>query len=106
MSESTVDEERRVYETQWHLDKRLNIGHILMTLTITVAMFNYAGNMDKRIQSNADSIVHHKEMVNIKQDTYSKSLDKLDIKMDKLDEKIDRVLYSIDVTHSTQDGSP
>ena len=33
----------------WHLDKTLNISHILTTLVIAGSLFAYAGGMDKRV---------------------------------------------------------
>lgn len=94
------NEERRIYESEWHLDKRLNVGHLLMTLSIAVGAFMWASSVDVRVQSNTDAIIHHKELVASKQVGTTRALDKLDIKMDKMDEKIDRVLYSIDITHT------
>lgn len=38
-------EERRT----WHLDKRLNVGHILTTITLAVGIFVWANKMDNRI---------------------------------------------------------
>lgn len=33
----------------WHLDKTLNISHLLTTLVIAGSLFAYAGGMDKRV---------------------------------------------------------
>lgn len=32
----------------WHLDKTLNITHLLTTLVIAGSLFSYANNMDRR----------------------------------------------------------
>lgn len=34
---------------QWHLDKTLNISHLLTTLVIAASIFAYASGMDKRV---------------------------------------------------------
>lgn len=33
----------------WHLDKRLNVGHILTTLSIVLGAFVWGSTMEKRI---------------------------------------------------------
>jgi len=43
-----VQERRRDYEN-WHLDKRVNIGHLLTTLIIGGGVFVWAMNMDGRV---------------------------------------------------------
>lgn len=33
----------------WHLDKRVNLGHLLTTLSLAVAIFVWASAMDRRV---------------------------------------------------------
>lgn len=33
----------------WHLDKTLNVSHIITTLAIAGTLFGYASSMDKRV---------------------------------------------------------
>ena len=33
----------------WHLDKTLNVSHLLTTLVIAGSLFAYANNMDRRV---------------------------------------------------------
>ena len=40
-----VEPDRR----HWHLDKTLNVSHLLTTLVIAGSLFAYANNMDKRV---------------------------------------------------------
>ena len=40
-----VEPDRR----HWHLDKTLNISHLLTTLVIAGSLFAYANNMDRRV---------------------------------------------------------
>ena len=42
------EERRRDYEN-WHLDKRVNVGHLLTTLVIAGGLFIWAMNTDSRI---------------------------------------------------------
>ena len=43
-----TDSDRRDMR-RWHLDKRLNVGHLLTTLTIAGALFFWASKVDTRI---------------------------------------------------------
>lgn len=40
-----VEPDRR----NWHLDKTLNVSHLLTTLVIAGSLFAYANNMDRRV---------------------------------------------------------
>lgn len=40
-----VEQDRR----HWHLDKTLNVSHLLTTLVISGSLFAYANNMDRRV---------------------------------------------------------
>lgn len=40
-----VEQDRR----HWHLDKTLNVSHLLTTAIIAGSLFAYANNMDKRV---------------------------------------------------------
>ena len=42
---SSVEPDRR----HWHLDKTLNVSHLLTTLVIAGSLFAYANNMDRRV---------------------------------------------------------
>ena len=34
---------------RWHLDKRLNIGHLLTTLVLAMALIGWGNTMDRRV---------------------------------------------------------
>ena len=36
-------------EGQWHLDKKVNVTHMLGTAAIVVSLLSWAGAMDKRV---------------------------------------------------------
>ena len=40
-----VEQDRR----HWHLDKTLNVSHLLTTVVIAGSLFAYANNMDRRV---------------------------------------------------------
>lgn len=41
----TLEPDRR----HWHLDKTLNVSHLLTTVVIAGSLFAYANNMDRRV---------------------------------------------------------
>lgn len=53
MSENDMDTVRPAYEPDnrrhWHLDKTLNVSHLLTTVVIAGSLFAYANNMDRRV---------------------------------------------------------
>lgn len=76
--EDDVDNRRK-----WHVDKRINIGHLLTTATLAIGVFVWANKMDSRItvlevQQTNQSIIS----VEIKQ-----QLKYMDTKLDRLIER-------------------
>lgn len=41
-------DDRRQRDVRWHLDKRVNVGHMLTTLALAVALFTWASGMERR----------------------------------------------------------
>lgn len=48
-NEHDSEENDRRDQRRWHLDKRLNVGHLLTTLSIATAVFVWAGKIDTRV---------------------------------------------------------
>jgi len=68
------------HDSHWHLDKRLNVGHILTTLTIVIAFFLWANTIDRRITT-----VEVRQATNLATSVEIKSqLILLNAKLDKL----------------------
>ena len=80
---------------RWHLDKRLNIGHILTTAAMVASVFWWGSGVETRIQTNKGNITHNKEIFTIKQQHIKKTVDVIDGKVDKMDTKIDKLLDNI-----------
>lgn len=34
----------------WHVDKKVSLGHIIMTVSVVTGLFVWGGDIDKRIQ--------------------------------------------------------
>ena len=50
----------------WHLDKTLNVSHLLTTLVIAGSLFAYANNMDRRV-----AILEDKMQVQVQENSRS-----------------------------------
>lgn len=42
----------------WHLERSVSLGHIITTLTIAIAAFGWANQLDKRVSENTLTIAH------------------------------------------------
>lgn len=82
-------------DNHWHLDKRLNIGHLSMTFTLAAGLFIWASGIEQRIMVNTNSITHTKELIRIEQRYIKQTVGDIDGKVDKLDGKMDKVLERI-----------
>lgn len=63
LSPNTYDEGA----THWHLDKRINVSHLIATLLLAISVFAWANGVDKRI-SVIESQHHQFEKENERQD--------------------------------------
>lgn len=43
-------------QEQWHLKKEVNITHLFATVTLLISAFVYSSSLDKRIQTNEQTI--------------------------------------------------
>ena len=63
-----VEPDRR----HWHLDKTLNVSHLLTTLVIAGSLFAYANNMDRRVaileeKMQAQAVQNQKSAADVKE---------------------------------------
>jgi hypothetical protein len=68
-------------ESRWHLDKRLNVGHILTTIVVASGLFVWGGKVETRL-----AVL---ESQYIKQEELQREIKKELIRMN---EKLDRVV--------------
>jgi len=76
--------ERRRYEDSWHLDKRLNVGHILTTILLVGALLGIWTDMDKRVTRLE---VQQEESQRVAADI-KRELREINRKMDRLIERL------------------
>jgi len=71
-------------QNQWHMKKELNLAHFITTVMLLVSGILYLGDLDKRINSNSQDILHLKQIRNEDQKRIEKRLDSIDKKLDTL----------------------
>jgi|APSaa5957512535_1039671.scaffolds.fasta_scaffold32299_5 hypothetical protein len=86
--------EKEEYEEKrhWHLDKRLNLGHIGMTLTLASGIFWWASGVEQRVGSNASKIMHVREIMAIQSQHVTDEIKLLHKVMNGMDGKIDKLI--------------
>lgn len=97
MNTITRDDESVRDQRSWHLDKRLNIGHLLTTLVLALGVFTWASKIEQRVLTNESDNKHTKELMQLNQNYVTATVSSIDNKVDKLDGKIDKVLDRINV---------
>lgn len=78
----------------WHLDKRLNVGHILTTISAVAAAFAWGSTIESRLavlelqtrNSEAAQAEIKEEIVRTRQ-SFNQRLDRVDSKLDRLIER-------------------
>lgn len=78
-----ANERRREYEN-WHLDKRVNVGHILTTIALAGAMFSWAMTMDSRMTR-----------IEVQQQQSQRSDDEIKVELRDINMKMDRLIESL-----------
>jgi len=71
-------------DTAWHMDKKINVGHLLTTVIIAITFFSYINAQDKRINANSINIKAIKEQRKEDSRRVEKQLDSINAKLDKL----------------------
>lgn len=88
MSAATPSTER----DHWHLDKRLNVGHLLTTVVIGASVLMWAGTMDKRV-TLLEASDQQQKVRDENQDTERQLLQqRISGQLSSLERKIDRML--------------
>lgn len=77
----------------WHLDKTLNISHLITTLTIAGSLFMWGAKMDTRV-AVLESQGATQQEVSRNQDTATKELRKeISVSFAQVNEKLDKLVW-------------
>lgn len=85
-------------EKRWHIDKTINLAHVLTTMGLIAALFAWGGNVDKRIALLEDNRIVQKA-IDMQQDEQARAavlllreeLRDVGRKLDRLSENLHRV---------------
>jgi len=79
-------------ETGWHLKKEIQLGHVLTTLALAVAMYGYIATMEKRI-SMLETQAASQAAVDTRQDLENRRVyEALLAHLGRLEDKLDRLI--------------
>ena len=78
----------------WHLDKKVNLSHMVATLGLAAALFTWANTVERRIDANTLGIIHSKELVELEQRNVKSAVNRVDTKVDQVNSKLDKLIES------------
>jgi Uri superfamily endonuclease len=68
----------------WHLDKKLNIGHLLTTITMVIGMFVYLNNIEQKVAENTSQVAFNKERIEKTDANVEKAVNKIEANLEKI----------------------
>lgn len=78
----------------WHLDKTINISHILTTVTIAVSVFVWASSLEKRIETTSQSVRFISERQKDDKDEVRVLRSEIRQDLNQINDKLDRLIES------------
>lgn len=90
MSEYGPENDRR--DNSWHLDKKVNIGHMITTLALFGSMLISINSIQDQVVKNTEEARHQREIINRVEQTSAKRDQETRLQLDRIDSKIDRLL--------------
>lgn len=69
---------------RWHLDKRLNVGHLLTTIALAGSMFAWGTKMDSRVTVLEAENRAQDNMLQITNSVLGARLDRIEAKLDRV----------------------
>lgn len=89
--DATKNPSRR-YIDHWHIDRSINLGHILTTIAIIAGLFTWGSGIDKRVTVNALQI-SGLQKDNLRQDNSSiRNQQRMSHQLDLINEKLDKLV--------------
>lgn len=87
--------DRRKDDKRWHLDKRLNIGHMVTTLAIVVSFFAALNDIQDQVVKNTAEGRHQREIIErVEKDTTRRG-ERQAHQLEQLNSKMDRLLENL-----------
>ena len=76
----------------WHVDKRLNLGHLVSTVALAVAVLSWGNGIEKRVQKNTLSNQFFAQQEQEKKQQYAANRKELKDELRLISSKIDRLI--------------
>lgn len=90
-----MEERREENISKWHLDKRLNIGHMITTLAIVIAFFAALNDIQDQVVKNTQEGRHQREIIQRIEVDAARRDDVQSHQLEQLNKKMDRVLENL-----------
>jgi len=58
-----MDKDTKSKRSEWHIDKRLNIGHLITTLLVVVSMVTWFNTLETKVITNIQAIGFNTERI-------------------------------------------
>ncbi|MCW7556498.1 hypothetical protein NX722_28450 [Endozoicomonas gorgoniicola] len=76
----------------WHLDRKLNITHLISTVMIIASLFLWGGGIERRIDGNAKDIAHLKEVQERDRQQDKEAREEFKSQLKSIETKLDRLI--------------
>ena len=73
----------------WHLDKRVSLGHIVSTLTITGVVVIWMTTLDKRVTLSENNISHQQQLFEAHLQDHNTQYNEIIRRLERIDSKVD-----------------
>ena len=78
--------------TDWHIDKRISVGHLLTTVLVAGGVLLWVNDLDSRVKLNEQSIITIQKEMKESEDRIVRRLDQLLGYSQRLDDRINSML--------------
>jgi len=79
-------------QEHWHLDKKVNLSHMVTTMILLVSGVVYVGDIDTKVEKQGIQIESLQEKVQQQRDDTKQMFDQLRDDMKGIDQKLDRLI--------------
>lgn len=81
-------------ETSWHLDKKVNISHILATLTLAAAIFTWGSKIEQRVALVEASTARQAQVDQAQDQEFRRYVVEMRENVREMSRKIDKLIES------------
>lgn len=79
-------------DNHWHLDKRLNVGHLITTLSLAGAMVVWAMTIETRVAEHSIQIGSIASQIERVESRNDKNMSQLTTAINRINDKLDRLI--------------